>query len=116
MDKVIRIRYKQSQLFISLGILGIGVGADSRDVLLQLDEPRDEIVEFFFDIFAILEKMGQRDRGAIRWSRTSQSFMSAVIPPKNDLRGGQKSADSVAISRIISVVAITRCFVAAKSS
>ena len=37
------------------------------------------------------------------------------MPPKHDLRGGQKSADSFAMSSNIFPPSINRCFVAAES-
>ena len=40
--------------------------------------------------------------------------MSALIPPKHDLRGGKASADSFAISSSVFVTSIMRCFFAAK--
>ena len=40
--------------------------------------------------------------------------MRAPMPPKHDLRGGQASADSFAMSRNIFVVSMSRCFFAAQ--
>ena len=37
------------------------------------------------------------------------------MPPKQDLRGGQASADSFAISTSVFVASMNRCFFAAKS-
>ena len=40
--------------------------------------------------------------------------MSALIPPKHDLRGGKISADSFAMSSNTFVVSSMRCFFAAR--
>ena len=112
--RTIRISFEQFQLPIPFCIFRIGIRARLRNGFLQLDKPWNKFLEFFFSVFAFLRWVCQQDGGAIRKARTSQSFMSAVIPPKHDFRGGQKSADSFATSRIIFAVSMSRCFVAAE--
>ena len=43
-----------SQLFVSLRLLLIIIGAGCRGTVLQLNQPWDEVLEFIFDIFAFL--------------------------------------------------------------
>lgn len=52
-------------------------------------------------------------RDIIQRERTSWCFMSALMPPRHDLRGGSASADSFATSKSTFVPSIRRCFFAA---
>lgn len=106
---------KPCQLFASLCLLDIAIGVGCCHTALQLIKPWDEVTELILDVLALLRWTCQQDGGAVWWGRTSECFMSAVIPPKQDLRGGKTSADSFAMSSSTFVTSSIRCFFAATS-
>jgi len=88
------------EFFASLLLLQIDAICNSCEVIFQLLQPRGELSSLRPDTFELLEDCQWQIE--VAWNDpTSQCLMSALIPPRAALRGGNQSDDSFAMSKSI---------------
>ena len=101
------MRSLPGEFFASL-LLRINTAHNSCEVIFQLLQPREELSSLLLNTFVFLGDRQWQIKG-VQDHPTSKCLMSALTPPRADLRGGHQSDDSFAMSKSIVKMSTALC-------